>query len=88
MSTTGNIMGDSVFWLAITTVTIGLIKYTIKICASRYKCDVISCFWGCFKSHRDTKAEVDIEQIRIEHGDTSDSNSNDEVKPSSPSRSF
>ena len=88
MSDNSNIMQNAVFWIAITTVTIGLIKYTIKICASRYKCDVISCCWGFFKSHRDTKSEVEIEQIRIEHGDTSDNNSNDEVKPSSPGRSF
>ena len=90
MSATGNILGDGIFWVTIATLTVGLIKYTLKICASRYKCDVFNCCWGLCSSHRDIRSEVEIEQVRIQNGDISDNNSDeakqDTGRPESPTR--
>jgi hypothetical protein len=96
-----NIVQDAIFWVSIATLSVGLIKYTLKYCIRFCKCNTINFCWGMCSGTRDIAREIEIEKARIDahiNDDSSDDyktteykqNSNDvEIGrvPQSPSRS-
>ena len=58
---------NATFWLSIVGVlgaTMGLIFTAIN----KSKCSNIKLCWGCFECIRNTEAEVELEEVKIEAG--------------------
>lgn len=61
-----SIVQDAIFWVSISTIAVGLIKYSIKYATRFCKISSVSCCWGCFSQQRDIKSEIEIEKARID----------------------
>ena len=58
---------NGTFWLSLCGVVAGVIGLVFAA-MNRSKCSNIKCCCGAFECTRDTKAEVEIEEHRIDHG--------------------
>jgi hypothetical protein len=85
-STKEDLIYDSIFWLTLVTIVLASVRYFIKYGTRHCKCKTLKCCWGFFEGERDTKAEVDIETIRIENGIDNISDDSKEYKEPAISR--
>lgn len=53
---------DEVFWISITTILVGFLGMSMRMCL-RSKCDNVECL--CLKIHRNTNEETDIPEPNI-----------------------
>ena len=60
------LLKDAVFWVSLSTITAGLIKFTITYCL-KSKCSDFSICFGLLKIKRDVGVERDIEIAQMEH---------------------
>jgi hypothetical protein len=58
---------NATFWITISGVISGLVIALIAA-INKSKCKNIECCCGLFKCIRDTEAEVELEEHRIDHG--------------------
>ena len=85
-STKEDLIYDSIFWLTLVTIVLASVRYFTKYGIRHCKCKMVKCCWGLFEGERDTKAEIDIETIRIENGIDNISDDSKEYKESAISR--
>jgi hypothetical protein len=57
---------NGTFWLSLAGVFAGIIGVVIGV-VNKSKCKNVDCCCGIFKCVRDTDAEVEIEEHRIDH---------------------
>jgi hypothetical protein len=58
---------DSVFWLSMGGVIVGAFSVAVNACI-KSKCSNLSLCYGLFSCQRDTQAEVELEEHRIDMG--------------------
>ncbi len=83
---TNDIVQDAIFWVSIATLSVGLIKYSLKYCIRFCKCNTMNCCWGFISGTRDVKSEIEIEKARIDahiNDDSSDDYKQTEYKQTS-----
>ena len=91
-----NIVDDSVFWITLSTGILAFLGLLVRQCFQS-RCTEVSCCWNCINIKRDTEAEKEEVEYKIDNGITSGNDFNNQsnqqiirpiTRPPSPNQRY